>query len=59
MSDTDGTSHPRKAIDARIEQDWRDVEARRADIGSREGGDNRRRAIIKNLERLGFYKEAS
>jgi hypothetical protein len=45
-----------KSVDAKIERDWEEVEARRADITSRLGGDSRRQAILK---RAGFFKRAS
>jgi len=45
-----------KALDPKIAADWAQVEARRADLDSRNGGDARRQAILK---RLGQLKHAS
>jgi hypothetical protein len=45
-----------KGLDAKVERDWEEVEARRADITSRIGGDTRRQAILK---RAGLLKHAS
>jgi hypothetical protein len=55
MNEHDASSAD-KVVDPRIKKDWEDVQARRADISSRDGGDTRRQAILK---RLGILKRAS
>jgi hypothetical protein len=45
-----------KSLDPKVERDWADVEARRAEISSRDGGDTRRQAIMK---RIGLLKHGS
>jgi hypothetical protein len=45
-----------KTVDPKVERDWANVEARRAEINSRDGGDTRRQAIMR---RLGLLKHAS
>ncbi len=48
----DHASLPRNSgIDRKIETDWAAVLDRLADLNSRSGGDNRRRAILERLER--------
>jgi hypothetical protein len=44
------------AVDPKVAADWAEVEARRAELNSRDGGDTRRQAIMK---RLGILKHAS
>ncbi|MBD5635886.1 MAG: hypothetical protein IAI49_15575 [Candidatus Eremiobacteraeota bacterium] len=39
--------------DQKVERDWAAVQARRADINSRDGGDTRRQAIMKRIGILG------
>jgi hypothetical protein len=41
-----------QTVDPKIQQDWDEIEARRADISSRDGGDTRRQAILKRLSML-------
>jgi hypothetical protein len=41
-----------KAVDPKIAADWAQVEARRAELDSRDGGDARRQAILKRLGQL-------
>jgi hypothetical protein len=43
------------SLDPKIAADWAVVEARRAELNSRAGGDSRRRAILR---RLGLAKHA-
>jgi hypothetical protein len=44
------------AVDPKVAADWAEVEARRAELNSRDGGDTRRQAILR---RLGILEHAS
>jgi hypothetical protein len=56
-NDDDKVSPPGdRTLDPKIAADWAQVEARRAELDSRLGGDARRQAILK---RLGSLKHAS
>ncbi len=56
MNEKNDSKNSSGPVDPRIEADWAEVEARRADLNSRDGGDFRRQAILK---RLGLLKKAS
>jgi hypothetical protein len=56
MNDRSTPAAAGEEIDPKVQRDWDDVEARRAEINSREGGDTRRRAILR---RLGLDDRAS
>jgi hypothetical protein len=56
MNEKTGAAGVGKRVDPKVAADWAEVEARRADLNSRDGGDIRRQAIMK---RLGVLKTAS
>jgi hypothetical protein len=56
MNEKNDSKNTNPPDDPKIEADWAEVEARRADLNSRNGGDFRRQAILK---RLGLLKKAS
>jgi hypothetical protein len=56
MNAKNESSNSHKDIDPKVAADWAEVEARRAELNSRDGGDSRRQAILK---RLGSLKTAS
>ena len=56
MNEKNDSKNTNQRIDPRIEADWAEVDARRADLDSRNGGDFRRQTILK---RLGLLKKAS
>jgi hypothetical protein len=56
MSEKTGASDSAKPLDPKVAADWARVEARRADLNSRDGGDTRRQAVIR---RLGLHQNAS
>ncbi len=49
MNDKSVSAHGGAPIDPKIQRDWDSIAARRAEISSREGGDTRRRAIMRRL----------
>jgi hypothetical protein len=49
MNEETGAARDGKPVDPKIAADWARVEARRADLNSRTGGDARRQAILKRL----------
>jgi hypothetical protein len=51
MNEKTGAARDGKPVDPKIAADWATVEARRADLNSRTGGDTRRQAILKRLGR--------
>jgi len=53
MNEKTGAASDGKPVDPKIAADWARVEARRADLNSRTGGDARRQAILKRLASLG------
>jgi len=56
MNEKNDSKTTNQPIDPRIEADWAEVDARRADLNSRDGGDFRLQTILK---RLGHLKKAS
>jgi hypothetical protein len=55
MNEKNDSKNSSLLVDPRIEADWAEVDARRADLNSRDGGDFRRQTILK---RLGLLKKA-
>jgi hypothetical protein len=51
MNEKPDASNSGKAVDPKVAADWAQVEARRADLNSRDGGDTRRQAVIRRLGR--------
>jgi hypothetical protein len=51
MNEKPGAARDLKTVDPTVAADWARVEARRAELNSREGGDTRRQAILKRLGR--------
>jgi hypothetical protein len=56
MTDKHGGAEAGKSPDPKIAADWAVVEARRAELNSRVGGDTRRQAILR---RLGLAKHGN
>jgi hypothetical protein len=56
MNEKNDSKNNGQPVDPRIEADWAEVDARRAELNSRDGGDFRRQTILK---RLGLLKKAS
>lgn len=52
MNEKNDSKIMRQPVDPRIEADWAEVDARRADLNSRDGGDFRRQTILKRLDLL-------
>jgi len=49
MNDKPAPAQGGATVDLKIQRDWDSIAARRAEISSREGGDTRRRAIMRRL----------